>query len=94
MSYNAFSRIKNEIILEWIFTWKSPGTIPCSQQEKLCHHIVLLMAGLSQALDTSLQDGDPTSLNKQFCFQASWYSNTSQKQFYCWPLYLPTIKSL
>lgn len=56
-----FSRIKEEITLEWIFTWKSPSTTPCSQQEKLCHYIILLMAVLRQALNISLQGGDPSS---------------------------------
>lgn len=78
MSYNVSSRLKEEITLEWIFTWKSSGTTPCSQQEKLCHCIILLMAVFSQALNISLQDGDPTSLNKLFCFQPS-YKNTKSK---------------
>lgn len=82
MSYNVFSRIKEEITLEWIFTWKSPGTTPCSQQEKLCHYIILLMAVLRQVLNISLQGGDHSSLKNNSVFSPHDIGIPNQKQFY------------
>lgn len=40
-------------------------------RKNFCHCTILLMAVFSQALNISLQDLDPTSLNEQFCFQLS-----------------------
>lgn len=66
-----FPRIKDEITLEWIFTWKSSGTIPCSQQEKLSHYYNFTH-GCVQSSFEYLSSGWRSYLPKQqFCFQPS-----------------------